>query len=319
MMGFKFTKMEPTVYVLHYRDGKLVREGAGLSLLYFAPTSTIVAVPMNTADLPFAFQEVTADFQTVTLQGQLSYRVVDPKKLAGLLNYALDDKGQYKSDDPSKLAERLLMAAQAEMRGVVKAQPLKAALISVDGLAAKGLEGLRASGLAERHGLEILAFSLVGVRPTPETAKALEAEAREALLRDSDKAIYARRTAAVVEERMVKETELETERAVEERKRKVREAQMQADIALEQQRAALIDRRVENDKKDSDSRAYAIEKTLGPLKEIDWRLLLALGGGTDARLMMASAFEKMAENAGKIGNLTITPEVLTAIMSGAKK
>lgn len=313
----RFAKMDPTVYVMHYRGGTVVREGAGLSFLYFAPTSTIVAIPLNTTDLPFAFQEVTADFQTVTLQGQLSYRVREPRKLAALLNYAVDQKGEYLTDDPTKLAERLLMAAQSTMRAMIQGAPLRVVLADADGLTTRALGGLKASALAAEHGLEMLGFSLVAVRPTPETAKALEAQAREALLREADQAIYARRTAAVEQERKVKESELETERAVEERRRQVRESKMGADIAIEEQRAALVDQRVANDRKDSDSRAYALESSLAPLKGVDWRMLLALGGG-DGKLLLAQAFERLADNAGKIGQLNITPDLLSCL-AGDKK
>ena len=67
-----FMKVPPTTYVLQYKHGKIKREGAGLSFLYYAPTSTIVAIPMASADVPFVFQESTADFQSVTIQGQLT-------------------------------------------------------------------------------------------------------------------------------------------------------------------------------------------------------------------------------------------------------
>lgn len=319
MLGIRFAKLDPTVYALLYKDGKLVREGAGLSLLYFAPTSTLAGVPLSTKDLPFAFQEVTADFQTVTLQGQLSYRITDAKRLAGLLNYAIDDKGRFLSEDPAKLSERLLMGTQAVMRALIGRLALREALTSSESLAMQCLQGLKASELAESHGLEILAFSLVSLRPTPETAKALEAGAREALLRQSDEAIYARRTAAVEQERKVKEGELDTERAVEEKRRQMREAKMSADIALEEQRAALTDRRVENERKDTDSRAYAIEQTLAPYKGVDYRLLLALGGSVgDGRLLLASAFERLADNAGKIGQLNITPDLLSTLTAAKK-
>ena len=68
-----FMKVPPTTYVLQYKHGKIKREGAGLSFFYWAPTSTIVAVPLASADVPFVFPETTADFQSVTIQGQLTY------------------------------------------------------------------------------------------------------------------------------------------------------------------------------------------------------------------------------------------------------
>src|SRR5690349_13493001 len=102
MLGFGYLKAPPTTYVLHYKGGDLRREGNGLSFLYYKPTSTIVMVPAATADLPFVFKDVTKDFQELTVQGQLTYRVVEPKKLAKLLDYSVDVDGKYKSDDPSK-------------------------------------------------------------------------------------------------------------------------------------------------------------------------------------------------------------------------
>ena len=58
----RYAKLDPTVYVIHYRNGRVIREGAGLSFLYFEPSATIVAVPLQTCDAPFVFQEITADF-----------------------------------------------------------------------------------------------------------------------------------------------------------------------------------------------------------------------------------------------------------------
>ena len=76
---FAYVKNPPTTYVLHYQNGRVRREGPGLAFWYFRPSSTIVRIPLASRDVPFAFSEITADFQPVTLQGQLTYRVVDAK------------------------------------------------------------------------------------------------------------------------------------------------------------------------------------------------------------------------------------------------
>ena len=76
-----YMKVSPTTYVLHYQGGRVRRQGPGLAFWYLRPVSTIVAVPLASRDVPFAFNEVTADFQAVTLQGQLTYRVADPARL----------------------------------------------------------------------------------------------------------------------------------------------------------------------------------------------------------------------------------------------
>lgn len=89
MFGIKFIKVQPTTYLLQYRGGKVVREGLGLSFFYYGPTTSLVAVPVGSADVPFIFQETTADFQTVTIQGQVTYRVGDPKRLRRFMPVAI--------------------------------------------------------------------------------------------------------------------------------------------------------------------------------------------------------------------------------------
>ena len=94
MFGIRFIKVQPTTYLLQYRRGQVVREGVGLAFFYYAPTTSLLSVPVASTDVPFIFQEVTADFQTVTIQGQVTYRVADAKRLAGLMNFALAANGQ---------------------------------------------------------------------------------------------------------------------------------------------------------------------------------------------------------------------------------
>lgn len=291
----RFMKASPTTYVLHFRNGRIRREGAGLSFYYWGPTATIVAVPLASADAPFAFQEATADFQAVAIQGQVTYRVADPKRLAGVLDMSVRPDGRYRVDDYQKLPERLVHATQTLMRAETQQLTLREALTSSALLSERVLARLRTSETVVGMGLDVLGLSILAVKPTPESAKALEAEAREALQRRSDEAIYARRNAAVEQERRIKESELRTE------------------IALEEQRSALMNERVANDRKEADSRAYAIDATLAPLRGLDWRTLMVLRGG-EPGATIALAFQEIATNAQKVGELNITPDLLRALL-----
>jgi len=319
MMGIRYMKTPPTTYVLHYSGGTLKQEGPGLSFFYYAPVSVIAAVPLGSVDVPFAFSEVAADFQAVTIQGQLTYRVADPKRLAGLLDFTVAPNGAYLSDDPLGLSERLIPVAQVLARAVTQRFVLREILTRSETLVTEVLPALRKDPAITLLGIEVLGFSVLSLKPTPDMAKALEAEAREALQRRSDDAIYLRRNNAVEQERIIKENELATEVAVEEKKRQVRETQMAAEIAIEEQRKALIETRVENERKDADSRAYALEATLKPIRSMDWRTLMAVAaGGGDPRAMIAVAFRELAENASKIGELNITPDLLNSLIKGGK-
>jgi hypothetical protein len=314
MLGLRYLKVPPTTYVLHYSGGSIKREGAGLSFFYFGPTAEIVEIPLASTDAPFVFNEVTADFQDATIQGQLTFRIKTPKRVAEVLDYSVDGQGNYRSDDPTKLSERLTNAAQIAARAFTQRHMLRELLVKADALVLEVLDGLKRSETVEMLGLEILGLSIQSIKPTPEMSKALQADAREDLLRKADEAIFARRNAAVALERSIRENELQTEIAVETKKRQVRETQMAADIAVEEQRAALVDQKVSNDKKESEARAADLKAMLEPLQGADWRTLMAASGGADPRLNIAVAFRELAENASKIGELNISPDLLNTML-----
>src|SRR5215467_10392763 len=120
MFGINYCKANPTDYILHFSGGKLAGEGAGLSFFYFGPAATIVSVPLASANIPFVFNEPTADFQVLTVQGQLTYRIGDPKKAASMLDFTVDARGRYLSDQYQKLPERLVYSLQTLVRAEIQ-------------------------------------------------------------------------------------------------------------------------------------------------------------------------------------------------------
>jgi hypothetical protein len=335
MIGIKFIKVQPTTYLLQYRGGKVVREGLGLSFFYYAPTTSLVAVPVGSADVPFIFQETTADFQTVTIQGQVTYRVGDPKRLAALLNFTLTPKGHdYASEDPKKLPERVIHVVNVLARAELQKLSLREAIRASDGIVEAVKKRLAASEEITSLGLEVLGLSVLAIKPVPETARALEAEAREKLFRESDEAIYARRNAAVQQERAIKENELNTEIAVENKKRQIRETQMEAEravqekkhlvekealeagIGMEDRRKTLVGLEAENTKAEADARAYGIAATMKALSATDARILQALASTSmKPEQLIAFAFQELAGKAEKIGQLNISPDLLRELMA----
>ncbi len=335
MFGIKFIKVQPTTYLLQYRGGKVVREGLGLSFFYYAPTTSLVAVPVASTDVPFIFEETTADFQTVTIQGQVTYRVGEPKRLAALLNYTLTPNGQgYASEDPEKLPERVIHVINVLARAELQKLPLREAIRASDALVEAVDARLRASAEITSLGLEMLGLSILAIKPTPETARALEAETREKLFREADEAIYARRNSAVEQERAIKENELNTEIAVESKKRQIRETQMEAEravqekrhvqqkealeanIGLEDRRKSLVALAAENAKAEADARAYGVSTTMKALGSADSKILQALATtGMKPEQLIAFAFQELAGNADRIGQLNISPDLLRELLA----
>lgn len=335
MFGIKFIKAQPNTYLMQHRDGKVVREGLGLSFFYYAPTTSLVAVPVASADVPFIFQETTADFQGVTIQGQVTYRVSDPKRLAALLNYTLAPNGQtYVSDDPEKLQERVINVVNVLARAELQKLPLREALRASDELVKAVKAGLVNAEEITSLGLEVLGLSILAIKPTPETARALEAETRERLLREADEAIYARRNSAVEQERAIKENELNTEIAVENKKRQIRETQMEAEravqekkhvvqkealeasIGIEDRRKSLVALAAENAKAEADARAYGVSTTMKALGDAEPGILQALASTSmKPEQLIAFAFQELAGKAEKIGQLNISPDLLRELLT----
>ncbi len=333
MFGIQHIKFDSMTYVLHYKNGNIKREGRGLSFFYFAPNSSIVAIPMGSNDLPFIFNESTNDYQTVNIQGQISYKITNPKTLADVLDFTVDDNGQYKKNDIEKLSQRIINEAQTATSSYIHEIKLKDAIRSAKSIEERILEGLESSQAVGMLGIEILGANILAIQATPEMARALETETREKLQQEADQAIYERRNFAVEQERKIKESELNTEIAVEEKQkqiaekkmesevqkadneRKLREMKLAADIAVENQRKELIEQRTANDKKEAETQGYVIETTLKPYKEMDWKILTALNNNPDPKFNISLAFRQLAENADKIGNLNISPELLDSILN----
>lgn len=337
MFGFKHIKFDAMTFVLHYLNGSIKREGRGLSFFYFAPNSSIVAIPLGSNDLPFIFKETTEDYQTVTIQGQISYKVSQPKALGNILDFTVDDKGNYKKNDLEKLNQRIINEAQTATASFISQLQLKDAIRSAKDIETKILDGLTQSSAIDLLGIEILGSNILAVKANPEMARALEAETRERLQQEADQAVYDRRNFAVEQERRIKESELSTEIAVEEKRkqitekkmeadvlkaendRQLREMKLEADISVENQRRELIELKTENEKAEADTRGYAIEQTLKPYRDLDWKTLTALNSNADPRLNIALAFRQLAENADKIGHLNISPDLLDSILYNTKK
>jgi regulator of protease activity HflC (stomatin/prohibitin superfamily) len=335
MFSIKFIKFQPTTYVLQYKNGSVKREGAGLAFFYYAPTTSMVAVPMGSEDVPFIFEENSSDFQLITVQGQLTYRITDPAKIGGLLNFSINPvTQQYISDDPKKLSQRIINAVKVLTRKGLQDLPLRDALKATDTLATLVTDAVKGNSELQALGIEILGLSFLAIKPTPETSRALEAQAREQILKEADEAVYARRNSAVEQERRIKENELNTEIAVESKRRQIRETQMEAErsiqqkqhelqqaemdakIALEAKNTELVTLAMENAKQEADVKAHGVSVLMQAYSGIDPKILQALAmGGMQPSQMMAMAFQDIAGNADKIGQLNITPDLLREIIN----
>ena len=336
MLGFKFIKFQPNVYVLKYKNGKITARGAGLSFFYYVPTTSLAAIPMGSMEAAFIFEETTSDFQAITIQGQVTFRIADAEKISGLLNYGIDPRTRaYLSDDPEKLSQRILNALQVHTKSYLEGLELREALQSSHKLAAQLREDIQTNGELETMGVEVSGLSILALRPNQETARALEAATRERILKEADDAIYTRRNAAVEQERVIKENELNTEIAVENKIRQKKEAQMDAEKAVqsrkhdmeaeqlsfktaqEEKKRELVTIAAENARASADAKAYEIGSVMKSLSDVKPDIIQALASmGMNPQQLIALAFRGLADRAGDIGQLNISPDLLRELMDG---
>ena len=285
-MIFAFYKGQPTEYVMKFSGGKVSAQGKGLSFYYLVRTTSIVAVPTAVKDAGFVFNELTNSFQTVTIQGSLTYRIANPAQAAGLIDFTIEPRRRtYLSTDPESLGGRIVNAVQAEVRSEIQSRSLEQTLRDAHSLAQTVLERLRTSATLTSMGIEVLTLDILSAAPTKEVARALEADYRESLLGKADQAVFERRSAAVEAERRIKERELET------------------DTTLAEQRSKLIELEGANRVREAETKAEALRQELAATQSADPARITAL------------ALREMARRADKIGSLNFTPEVLASLLN----
>lgn len=296
-MIFKYYKGEPNSYVIRYRNGVMKTHGPGLTFWYMPLTTSVASVPIVSQDAPFIFNETTANYQEISIQGQLSYRLTNPIEIAKRLDYTIDPAtGCYRSKDPEKLVQRVINTVQGNTRSGINILSLEEALIKVKDLEEEVLEQIQAESDLFEMGVVVESLHFVAVKATPEMQKALEADYRESLQQRADQAIYARRNAAVEEESKISNRELDTEVGLEERRRDLVATQSQN--LIEQARAEAKAKEMATE---ADTRADEIR--FGLYKELSPQALVGL------------ALKEWAANAGTIDNLTITPDLISNVVN----
>jgi hypothetical protein len=226
------------------------------------------------------------------------------------------------------------MQAKVIVQQAVQALDLKQALKASATIARAAQQQLGLQAEIQALGLEILGVSIVAIKPTPDIARALEAEARESNLKAADDAVYLRRMAAVQNERSIRQNELDTEIAVEEKKRQIQEAQMEAkaavlrrqnelrgeqmgsDIELELRRKDLVEGQADNIRKLAEAEAHKVSTLMQALEKADVKVVQALAAaGMQPGQLIAQAFGGIAARAEHIGQLNMSPELLNSLLA----
>ncbi|MFF8378460.1 SPFH domain-containing protein [Streptomyces sp. NPDC015661] len=318
--GWRHLRSAPTAHIRHQRSGKLVHDGEGLSFWFRPLTAALSEVPVNDRELAMAFHARTADFQDVSVQSTVTYRIGDPGAAATRLDFSIDpDTGAWRGTPLEQLATLLTETAQQHALDVLARTTLAAAL--VDGVAAvrdRIAAGLAAEPRLPDTGIEVVAVRVVAIRPEPEVERALRTPAREQIQQEADRATYERRAVAVERERAIAENELaskielarQEERLVEQRGTNARRE------AEENAAADAVRAEAEAVRKVRLARAEAeAAREVGEARAAAQSAWLRAHAEADPATLRALAVTRAAENLPRIEHLTLSPDVLTGLLA----
>lgn len=202
-----------TTHIEQIRNGKTIREGIGASF-WFRPLSAVLnEVPVDDRELPLLFHARTSDFQDVTVQATITYRVTDPATVAGRIDFSIDPgSGLWRGTPLDRLAGLLTETAQQYAIDLLATVDLTTAVFGgVSQVRTVIADGLARDERLAQTGIAVVGVRVVAVRPEPEVEKALRTPTRELVQQEADKATFERRAVAVERERAIAENELQTQ------------------------------------------------------------------------------------------------------------
>ncbi|MEV4557809.1 SPFH domain-containing protein [Kitasatospora sp. NPDC049285] len=329
--GFRHLRAAPTSHVRHLQGGKLAHEGTGLAFWFRPLAAAISEVPADDRELAMMFHARTADFQDLAVQATVTYRITDPATAATRVDFGIDpDTGAWRSEPLDQLGTVLTETAQQHALQLIAATPLADTL--VDGVTAvreRIAEGLAAEPRLAEIGLAVIAVRVTAVRPEAEMERALRTPARERVQQEADRATYERRAVAVERERAIAENELASRIELARREEQLVAQQGENARREAEQKAAADAVRTDAEAARRTRLAVAEAEAAGLLAVQQAEAARALGEAKAAaeaawlaahqqvgpQVLQALALIRLAEHLPRIDNITLTPDVLTGLLT----
>lgn len=330
---FRHLRTDASFFVLHYRGTRLLRSGRGLAFWFRPLTDSVAEVPADDRELALVVHGRSADFQEVSLQGVLTYRVLDPEKLAGRVDFTLDSRtGAFLRQPLEKISQALSQLAQQHAGDYLLHTPVRQILVEGQAQVRALLEeGLALEPQVTAMGLGVVSVRIHTVKPSPDLEKALEAPARERIKQEADEAAFERRAQAVDKERAIQDNELQNRIELAKREEHLiaqhgtnaqRTAQEKAESDRIAQEAAARAQAIQTQAEAAASRLrHAVEaegiRTVERAHveaerqrvEVE-RLRLEAYGALPSGIMLGLALKELAGKLERIDHLNLGPELL---------
>lgn len=318
-LGRRHLRAAPTSHIRHLHRGKVVHEGAGIAFWFRPLLAALSEVPVDDRELAMLFHARTADFQDVTVQATVTFRITEPAAAATRLDFGIDpDTGMWRAAPLEQIGSLLTETAQQHALHLLARTALADAL--VDGVAtvrARMAEGLGAEPRLTETGLQVIAVRVVALRPEPEVERALRTPAREQIQQEADRATYERRAVAVERERAISENELDSR--IELARREEQLVSQQGANARREAEEAAAATAVRTDSEAARRTTLAAAeaeavRVLGAATAAAEADRLAAHQQVEPAVLHAMALMELAGHLPKVDHLTLTPDALTDLL-----
>jgi regulator of protease activity HflC (stomatin/prohibitin superfamily) len=306
-------RSDATHHVIRYANGRVRRSGRGLSFWFLPQTASLAELPMDDREMTLFVKGRSRDFQALSLQGALTWRVVDPERLAERVDFTiLLGSGELRSEPLEQIQARIAgLANQAALQYLADAP--------VNDLLGAGLEPLRlrlTAALGEdpsltEMGIAVIAVRLTSLAPSSELERALQAPTYESLQQKADQATFERRALAVDKERAIAENELanKIELARREKNLIAQEAENAGNRAQGLAEAQQIE---------AEAEATRIRAVEGAKAETE-KARLDIYRDLPAAVLYGLAARELAGKLTKIEHVNVTPDLLAALFGEMRK
>jgi regulator of protease activity HflC (stomatin/prohibitin superfamily) len=301
-------RSEASVHIQLFQGGRRRRSGRGLSFWFTPEGASIAEVPMDDRDLPFLFNSRSKDFQDVSIQGQVVWRVADPEALAERIDFSIDlGRGQHLGQPLDQIATLMTGLAQQQAAQYLLDRDVGEILAAgVEPVQARIEAGLTASPRLAGMGLEVVAVRVADISPSSDLKKALRTPTFERLQQQADEATFERRALAVEKERAISENELATQ---------VELAKREEDLIAQQganaRNRALADAAAK--KIATEGEANTIRMVQQARADME-KARVDIYADLPAHVLMGLAAREFAAKLEKIEHLNVTPDLLSTLL-----
>ncbi|MGO4583997.1 SPFH domain-containing protein [Arthrobacter sp. 2RAF6] len=314
----------PTGYVVHLQKGSVRHQGVGQAFWYRPVNSVLSEVPVDDQELPTLFHAITRDHQDVSVQANVTYRFIDPVAVSARLDFALQPAGSgagtVQATGKEQVATIIGQLCQSHAIDQIATTTLAQALErGVSQLRSVLADALRADARLASTGIEILGVQVLAVRPESDVERALQTPVREQLQAEADRAVYERRAVAVERERTISENEMASQIELATRREHLvaQEGTNARREAEEKAAAGLIQAQASAERQGINATAEANQiRLVGEAAAAREAATMEVYRGMEHTTLIALALREAAGSLPSIGNLTITPDLLSGALAG---